>query len=641
MAHKITPKTITNRSIVNPLLGNGGGGLGPPPQFGTPINNAGREFGRISGPLLSANLLRNGHDLAFETSLLYLNVTSGYVGIKNSTPVRALDMLGDTTTDNLIVDTETDIGIGFQITTNQIYNNSIIDQTIVLQPNQSSTPTINISGGLKTNNLTFATNVLTGTTNTNIYFTPYQNPNYVTNAGFETGDTTGWTITGDVGKITVVGVDNAISGSYALSAASYIQTSTVKQRLSTDPGQTYVITFNLKNIVNVYLAVEPSLSVMTTEDSLNVIALTPNSTTGQADFKVLWNGVVLTGGTSSGPGPSVPYSSPNSSFWEYTTYTFTATSIGSDELSFSLRNDYSIFYIDKISVILQGTTGGITQINSNTLVNGLLHATGDITFDGDIVFGDSVNDRITIPAEVSSDIIPLESTVTITPTTVALTDQLGNALTTQTSVGLFTNPGAPYQQTNSWNLGSSTLQWNNVWLNSATLYTSLTSNTVTTAILNTGNISISANSISNTTADLSLTTLGVGQVKINGAVLFDRNTINNPSFSNPYFTTETGSFIITTETGALVIAAEVTALPFTIANTGAGVTKFSGTKAVRLPAGTTAVRPTNPQTGTTRYNTSNQNTEIYNGTSWQDIAGVSTTTSAENDLTTIWSLILG
>ena len=415
MAHKISPKiSVKNVSLPKVIL----------PDTSIPQNNpfgqAGREFGRISGPLLSANLLRNSHDLSFETELLYLSVNSGFVGIKNSTPVRALDMGGAATTDNLIVDTETDIGIGFQITTNQIYNS--LNLPILLQPNQSGTPIINVSGSLNTANLNFATNAITGTANTNISITPYQNPNYVANAGFETGDTTGWTVTGDTTKIVVVGVDNAISGSYALSAASYIQTSTVKQTLNTDPGQTYVITFSLKNIANIYLATEPGLSIMTTEDSLNVIALTPNATIGQADFKVLWNGDVLTGGSPTGPGPALPYGSPSSIFWDYTTYTFTTTAVGSDQLSFSFRNDFSIFYIDKISVILQGTTGGTTQINSNTLVNGILHATGDITFDGDIVFGDSVNDRISIPAEVSSDIIPLESTVTITPTTAGLTD---------------------------------------------------------------------------------------------------------------------------------------------------------------------------------------------------------------------------
>lgn len=41
--------------------------------------------GRISGPLLAKNLLRDGVDLAFETDLLYLDVISGRVGINTST----------------------------------------------------------------------------------------------------------------------------------------------------------------------------------------------------------------------------------------------------------------------------------------------------------------------------------------------------------------------------------------------------------------------------------------------------------------------------------------------------------------------------------------------------------------------------
>ena len=42
--------------------------------------------GRISGPLLKSNLIRNGIDLAFETDLLYLDVTSQRIGIKTTTP---------------------------------------------------------------------------------------------------------------------------------------------------------------------------------------------------------------------------------------------------------------------------------------------------------------------------------------------------------------------------------------------------------------------------------------------------------------------------------------------------------------------------------------------------------------------------
>ena len=59
--------------------------------------------GRISGPLLKSNLVRNGIDLAFETDLLYLDVTNNRVGINNSNPQYDLDVVGTTRTQNLTV----------------------------------------------------------------------------------------------------------------------------------------------------------------------------------------------------------------------------------------------------------------------------------------------------------------------------------------------------------------------------------------------------------------------------------------------------------------------------------------------------------------------------------------------------------
>ena len=50
--------------------------------------------GRISGPLLKANLIRNGVDLAFETDLLYLDVVNGRVGIKKTNPSYEFDVNG-------------------------------------------------------------------------------------------------------------------------------------------------------------------------------------------------------------------------------------------------------------------------------------------------------------------------------------------------------------------------------------------------------------------------------------------------------------------------------------------------------------------------------------------------------------------
>lgn len=63
------------------------------------------SVGRISGPLLNENLLRNGIDLSFETDLLYLDVNSGRIGINKDNPVYDLDVNDTIQTINLIADT--------------------------------------------------------------------------------------------------------------------------------------------------------------------------------------------------------------------------------------------------------------------------------------------------------------------------------------------------------------------------------------------------------------------------------------------------------------------------------------------------------------------------------------------------------
>ena len=59
--------------------------------------------GRISGPLLKSNLIRNGIDLAFETDLLYLDVTNNRIGINTATQ-HDLDVNGTIRTPNLLLD---------------------------------------------------------------------------------------------------------------------------------------------------------------------------------------------------------------------------------------------------------------------------------------------------------------------------------------------------------------------------------------------------------------------------------------------------------------------------------------------------------------------------------------------------------
>ena len=55
-------------------------------------------IGRISGSVLKSNLTRNGVDLAFETNLLYLDVTNSRLGIGTSEPTTELQVNGTTTT---------------------------------------------------------------------------------------------------------------------------------------------------------------------------------------------------------------------------------------------------------------------------------------------------------------------------------------------------------------------------------------------------------------------------------------------------------------------------------------------------------------------------------------------------------------
>lgn len=78
------------------------------------------QLGRISGPLLRPNLIRDGVDLAFETDLLYLKVTPpGRVGINTDSPEVDLHVNGTTRTTDLQVTNQATIG-SFTVSGNTI-----------------------------------------------------------------------------------------------------------------------------------------------------------------------------------------------------------------------------------------------------------------------------------------------------------------------------------------------------------------------------------------------------------------------------------------------------------------------------------------------------------------------------------------
>lgn len=124
-------------------------------------------IGQISGQLLSKNLLRQGSDLAFETDLLYLDVSTNKIGIKTDSP--ATDLFIDNTirTTDLIGDNSVTIA-------NVSFNgDSSISTTIgplYLAPNTPN-PYINFTN-LQTADLEFTDNVLKSKANSDIHLYP-------------------------------------------------------------------------------------------------------------------------------------------------------------------------------------------------------------------------------------------------------------------------------------------------------------------------------------------------------------------------------------------------------------------------------------------------------------------------------------
>jgi hypothetical protein len=83
-------------------------------------------IGRISGPLLKSNLIRDGVDLAFETDLLYLNVNDSRIGVNTATPEYDLDINGTIRSSNLQINSQLTLA---EIT---ISGNSIVSSSNII-----------------------------------------------------------------------------------------------------------------------------------------------------------------------------------------------------------------------------------------------------------------------------------------------------------------------------------------------------------------------------------------------------------------------------------------------------------------------------------------------------------------------------
>jgi len=133
------------------------------------------NVGRISGPLLKSNLLRDD-DLAVNTNLLYLDVTNDRIGISNGTPGYELDVTGtinatelragSLTIDDLLLDNNSisttvgDINIGAATGTDFINLNGNVEVTGNLHATGSITADGDLTlGDADTDTVTFAADI--------------------------------------------------------------------------------------------------------------------------------------------------------------------------------------------------------------------------------------------------------------------------------------------------------------------------------------------------------------------------------------------------------------------------------------------------------------------------------------------------
>ncbi len=142
--------------------------------------------------------------------------------------------------------------------------------------------------------------------------------NLVSNPGFETGDFTAWTQSGDT---TFTGVDdsNPHSGTFAAFFGPFFSNGFISQDLATMAGGSYDLSFWL------------------TDDS-----------TGPDHFEVSWNGVVI-------------FSLDSPGAFDYTQFTFNglAAPTSSTPLQFGFFNEPGFWHLDDVSV--EASSAGVPE----------------------------------------------------------------------------------------------------------------------------------------------------------------------------------------------------------------------------------------------------------------------------------------
>ena len=149
--------------------------------------------------------------------------------------------------------------------------------------------------------------------------------NIVTNGGFETGDFTGWTQSGNTG-FTGVSNDSAHSGNFGAFAGPVGSLGFLSQNLNTVAGATYELSFFLRN------------DGAGGGEEQSLLPILPGGGPAISEFQVYWNGALIF---------SIPPSADPSVYTQLNFINLVATG-PTTELKFGFRNDPSFWNIDDI-----------------------------------------------------------------------------------------------------------------------------------------------------------------------------------------------------------------------------------------------------------------------------------------------------
>jgi hypothetical protein len=147
--------------------------------------------------------------------------------------------------------------------------------------------------------------------------------------------------------------------------------------------------------------------------------------------------------------------------------------------------------------------------------------------------------------------------------------------------------------------------------------TTISSSTLTTVNLVSGNVGVSGSTVQNTqtNTDVAFAPNGTGKINLKSFVNVKDNTVTNATSTNISFN-----------------------------STNQGHWKFGGKNGVVIPLGTNSDYPITALQGAIRYNTVTGFAEVYTGSVWTSWVGTGNATVSEadmNDLTFLYTLILG